>query len=200
MTVGGRDDQRGTALVVAHEVLGPNEHGERVAARFRRGGCTVLTPNFLTDGEVYRSTDEKAAYASFTATLGVTGMADALESYARELRADYERVVCLGFSVGATAAWLASATGVFDAVACFYGSRIRDHADILPLCSCLAVFAAHEASFDPRALVERLSGRQHVTVELYDCRHGFCDEDSVHHDAEASRLAFRNAARMLGLT
>ncbi|WP_433272065.1 dienelactone hydrolase family protein [Actinosynnema sp. CS-041913] len=181
-----------TALIVAHEVFGPNEHIHRMAEAVRRPEWTVSTPNFLPHDEIYPLEQEALAYRRFTEELGVVALAEALAGHAASLRADHQRVLCLGFSVGATAAWLAGEA--FDAIVCVYGSRIRDYASHKPKCPCLAVFAEHEPDFTPRELVRRLAGPT-VAVELYDAEHGFCDEDSPRHHAAHSAAVVRSARR-----
>lgn len=90
----------------------------------------------------------------------------------------HERLVCVGIGDAATAAWLASESGVFDTTVCFYGSGIRDHADMVPKCPCLVVLAALERPFDTLDLSDRLHGHPNTTVVIYDARDGFCDEGS----------------------
>ncbi|MBB5960132.1 dienelactone hydrolase [Saccharothrix tamanrassetensis] len=181
-----------TALVVAHEIFGPDKHIQRMAEAVRHPEWTVSTPNFLPGNEVFPLEQEERAYRRFTGELGVVAMAEALAEHAAGLRTDHHRVLCLGFSVGATAAWLAAAA--FDSIVCVYGSRIRDYTGHRPRCPCLLVFAEQEPGSTPGEVVGGLAGPT-VAVELYEARHGFCNEDSPHHHAVHSASVVRSARR-----
>lgn len=188
-----------TAVVVAHEIFGPNAHTARVAERFRQHNCAVFTPNFLPGNRIYQADQAKLAHEAFTRSLGVRKMSEALQRFTATLRDTYERVVCVGFSVGATAAWLISASGTVDAVVCVYGSRIREHTTVAPGCPSLLIFATDEASFYPRELADQLKGTDNVTVDLYECQHGFCDEDNPNYAAAESERAMQSAVEFLKL-
>lgn len=189
-----------TAVVIVHEIFGLNAHIERVRERLDRYGCDVFAPHLLGSAErSFDRADEGAAYPSFMRAGGVAAMSRRLISFAESLRGRYDRVGALGFSVGATSAWIAAGTGVFDAVVCCYGSRIRDVTDLPVACPCLLLFAAHEPSFDPRNVVERVADRESVTAYVYDHGHGFCDRDSPNYDADAAEHALKWAIRFLGL-
>lgn len=188
------------AVVIAHEILGRNAHIERMANRFRRYHCDVYTPDlFDVPGRRFRSSEQAAAYEYVMKTGGVVAMAARLSEFAGTLRSSYQEIFALGFSVGATSAWLAASDGAFDAAVCFYGSRIRDHTDLVAPCPCLLLFAATEPSFSPASVVDQLAGRMNVTTGLYDCGHGFCDLDSRHYDPEAAESGLLRAAGFLGL-
>ncbi len=188
------------AVVIAHEIFGVNAHVHRVAEHLRRYQCDVFTPELLaTPGESYGPSQQTEAYAAFNRGGGVTGMAQRLQDFAAPLREKYSQLAVLGFSVGATSAWLAASHRLFDAVVCCYGSRIRDYEQQDVACPVLLLFAAREPSFDPRELIGRLSTRQHVTALLYDAGHGFCDRDSAAHDDRAAADVMRRSTNFLRL-
>lgn len=187
-------------MVVAHEIYGVNDHVIGVAKMLGPYQCDVFTPSFLPSDAVYPREDELRAYKAFVRSPGVMSMSDALTRYAEGLRERYRRVLCIGFSVGATSAWLASGTGVVDRTVCFYGSRIRDHLDVQPTAPCLVVFAEQEPSFSVPAVAERLAARRNVVTEVYPCRHGFCDSGSPNYSAEYGDQAWNAAIRFLGLS
>ncbi|MFF5207198.1 dienelactone hydrolase family protein [Streptosporangium sp. NPDC000396] len=193
-------DDHDTAIVVAHEIYGVNEHIAGVAQALRRYRCDVFAPDLRPAPTAYTRDQESQAYQDFMLQLGVEGMGQALRRYVRELRGGYRRVQCVGFSVGATAAWLAAGAGVLDGTVCFYGSRIRDHLDARPAGGCLVVIAEREASFSGRVLADRLADRDEVVTRLYDCAHGFCDPGNPHYSAEHSQEAWSQAVDFLGLS
>ncbi|MFJ8043957.1 dienelactone hydrolase family protein [Kitasatospora sp. NPDC096147] len=189
-----------TAVVVAHEIFGVNAHVASVAAALRRHRCDVFAPDFRPEPKAFGRAEEQLAYQDFTAQLGVERMGLALARYADGLRGRYRRVLCVGYSVGATAAWLAAGAGAFDRTVCCYGSRIRDHLDVSPRGGCLLVVAEHEASFSGREFAAKLAGRQDLTAELYPCTHGFCDPGNPHYAPEHARAAWRSAVAFLELS
>ncbi|WP_051830674.1 dienelactone hydrolase family protein [Streptomyces violens] len=193
-------DHHDTAVVVAHEIYGVNDHIAGVAKLLHRYRCDVFTPSFLPSGVVYSRDDEPRAYREFMRAPGVLNMSDTLVQFTEGLRGRYRRVLCIGFSVGATSAWLASSTGAVDGAVCFYGSRIRDHLDAQPAAPCLVVFAEQETGFSAPAVAERLAGRRNVVTEVYPCSHGFCDPGSPHYSAEHGHQAWHSATRFLGLS
>lgn len=64
-------------------------------------------------------------------------------------RTQYETLIVVGYSVGATLAWLSAASGLCDGVVCYYGSRIRQYLHLAPLCPTLVIVARYEPAFDP---------------------------------------------------
>jgi dienelactone hydrolase len=188
-----------TAVVVVHEIYGVNAHITATAEALRAYPCDVFTPSFLPAGAVFAQEDEARAYREFARDPGLERMAEELSRFIHDLRSRYRRVLCIGFSVGATSAWLASATAPLDGSVCFYGSRIRDHLAVQPTAPCLLLFAEHEPGFSVPEVALELRHRPHVTVTTYPCRHGFCNPDSPAHDSERSLQAWETAIRFLRL-
>lgn len=185
-------DSRGAALLIAHEIWGVNDHMQQVARWFQlRTDWEVFTPSYLRTPIAPLVTPEQTAYRTFMATVGIEGMTQALTRDLSELSRTYERVYCLGFSVGATAAWLAASQARLQAVACVYGSRIRDHLDQPPLVPTLVVMAEHEASFDPTTLTAQLNGLSNVRATSYPgTEHGFCNPGIRSHNASCTQRAY----------
>jgi len=120
--------------------------------------------------------DEATAVRAFLAGEGLAG-------YARRIAeaAGGEPVRLLGFSVGASSAWLYAAQADChpdSRMHLLYGSRIRElFQQHRPRCTVRALFAEHEAAFEPRTLVARLNELApdlRVSAELLSGRaHGF---------------------------
>jgi dienelactone hydrolase len=189
-----------TAVVVVHEIYGVNAHIEGVANALRAYRCDVFTPSFLPADAVFSADDETRAYRDFLREPGLERMAEALVRFIGDLRPDYRRVLCVGFSVGATCTWLASATAELDGAVCFYGSRIRDHAQLRPAAPCLLLFAEREPGFSVPEVAAALRHRRGVTVETYACGHGFCNPGSLSYDPVRARRAWESAVRFLRLS
>lgn len=140
---------------------------------------------------------EALAYERFLAGGGV-------EAYARRLRqrleADPLIANLVGFSAGASAGWIAAAAPAARGLHCavlFYGSRIREHVALRPLCPVRLVFAEHEASFSPAWLVYELVASG-VRAELVPgSRHGFMNELSAGFSARLQRRFIAELAPVL---
>ncbi|WKB36198.1 dienelactone hydrolase family protein [Terrilactibacillus sp. S3-3] len=99
----------------------------------------------------------------------------------------------LGFSVGATIAWLCSENKACDfAIGC-YGSRIRYYTDIKPLCPVLLIFPTDEKSFDIQALIKVLENKHagNLDIRIFPGSHGFIDRFSEHFHVESADKALQ---------
>ncbi len=114
---------------------------------------------------------EAEAHAAFVAS-------DRMQAYVRNIDrlASGRPVFLVGFSVGATAAWLyAAGTAAHPKSRAwlFYGSRIRNHLDSVPGISLKVIFAEEEAAFAPASIASRLvAPTVDVRIEPRS-RHGF---------------------------
>ncbi len=161
--------------LVATDIFGITPEAVRLAGRL----CPdpLLISAHEDPGLHFQS--EALAYERFLAGGGV-------EAYARRLLLRLERepgiANLVGFSAGASAGWIAAASPAareLRQAVLFYGSRIREHVALRPLCPVRLVFAEHEASFSPAGLVQDLVA-QGVRAELVPgSRHGFMNELSA---------------------
>lgn len=121
--------------------------------------------------------DEQEAAAVFISQNGI-------ESYAEKISAaaNHEPAYIIGFSVGASAAWLHSASDNCNpdsAATLFYGSRIRDYLSLTPKFGITTVFAEMESSFSPREIVDSVA-RDNVRAFIEPGTvHGFMNPRSV---------------------
>jgi dienelactone hydrolase len=118
-------------------------------------------------------------YHYFMNEIGFAGAHRHVCNIVDQNRDKYERIFIIGFSVGATLAWMKSGHGV-DGIVGFYGSRIRDYTEIEPACASLLFFAKHEKSFNALDLQQKLRDKQNAHVEMIDAEHGFMNP---YHDA-----------------
>ncbi|MCH8619263.1 hypothetical protein [Undibacterium sp. TS12] len=118
--------------------------------------------------------NEQLAYHAFIADGGIAAYAEQL---ARQLEAHQSSLrFAIGFSAGASALWLNSGNtcmSTMEQTVLFYGSRIRDHREIQPLCPVRMLFAEQEVAFEPAELVNDLRRRNHDAELLRGTRHGF---------------------------
>ena len=123
---------------------------------------------------------EKTAHVAFLAQDGFSRYVDKIE---RTLVQHGEKVTdLLGFSVGATAAWLyASSNSVSPnlSVWLFYGSRIRDYLDRVPQGRVQTIWAEYEPSFNSMELCELLRARGISAQLVSGAAHGFMNPNSA---------------------
>lgn len=176
------------AIIVLHEIYGVNEHMAGVCEKYRGLGYDVYCPNLLGASGPFSYEQRNVAYSYFVEHVGF-GTSSNIDNLAKGIRSRYQRIFLIGFSVGATLAWICSKNGLYDGVICYYGSRIRDYRQIAPACPALLLFARHEASFSPENLPAALSNTDNVNGEVLEAKHGFHNICSPDYDAGAAARA-----------
>lgn len=147
-------------------------------------GFDIYIPAQFPHHTPFRYEQQEEAYRHFSANVGFDPAV--VTTLLHDLRTQYETLIVVGYSVGATLAWLSAASGLCDGVICYYGSRIRQYLHLAPLCPALVIIARYEPAFDPFAMRQALEKRPWVRCKMYDARHGFCDADSATFDAALS--------------
>ena len=171
-----------TAIIILHEIYGVNDHIRDTCSKYVVMGYDVYCPD-LYDGSVSFSYDQQTlAYSSFFKRIGFSAAADILK-LTDTIQNRYKYLFLIGFSVGATIAWICANNRIYDGAICYYGSRIRDYQDIEPKCPILAIFSQDEKSFVP-TLINKNNSLIHT--ETVDACHGFCDKYSESYDSHAA--------------
>lgn len=176
------------AIVLAHEIYGVNKHMKYMQKRLSKLGIHVICPNLLCKEKSYSYAQEALAYQNFVQNIGFEYAVQQVNQVIAELKQQYQRVGVVGFSVGATIAWLCSENKICDFVIGCYGSRIRNHADIEPSCPTLLIFPTEEKGFDVHNLVETLKKKEYKDLKLksFPGVHGFIDSFSQnYHEVSA---------------
>ena len=101
-------------------------------------------------------------------------------------RPKYKRIVIIGFSVGATIAWLSSEDERVDGVIGHYGSRIRNYLGVTPLCPTMLFFPEEEPSFQVDEVIAALE-QKHIDIQKYTGKHGFSDPYSPNYHKESAQ-------------
>ncbi|WP_423709390.1 hypothetical protein [Undibacterium sp. WLX3042] len=130
----------------------------------------IISP-FQDTERQFRS--EQDAYQAFIAEGGVARYTEKLNAILQQ-RSGLKHAI--GFSAGASALWISSQhefVRSLQNMVLFYGSRIRDHREIRPVCPVRLIFAEQEAAFDPAGLVSDLRQRGHTAELAKATRHGF---------------------------
>ncbi|USG68353.1 dienelactone hydrolase family protein [Brevibacillus ruminantium] len=179
-----------TLILVVHEIYGINEQMKMICTSLAGRGFDVMCPNLLQHKTAFDYAQEEIAYRHFREEVGFEKAAQFIKSCVREQRARYSSIYLVGFSVGATIAWLCSGEEGIKGVVGFYGSRIRDYAGITPSCSVLLFFPEEEPFFSVDELIAQLKEKE---IELYQLpgQHGFADPYSKKYREESAKIAFQ---------
>ncbi len=180
------------------DIFGHTPEAQALARQL--GGSVRIVSPYGSDRPRFAS--EMEAYAAFSAASSVEVFATVV---AGELaRARYDLAV--GFSAGASALWLALGMTMWRALdkasappaqsVLYYGSRIRQHAELRPAGNAHLIFAEREASFNPAELVATLHAGGVNAEVLPGTAHGFMNRLSPGWD-EAACAA--EVARLRGL-
>ena len=182
-----------TVIIVLHEIYGLNSHIIGVCDRLAQAKVDVLCPNLLGERqEPFHYDEEALAYRHFMTEVGFSAAQEEIEALARNVRDRYRYCFIVGYSIGATIAWLCSGnSGLFSGVVGVYGSRIRDYTLIEPKCPVLLCFPRAEESFDVAELIRTLSGKNNVNLFKADALHGFADPRSTKYCVEASEALWQ---------
>lgn len=188
-------ENNGVAVVILHEIYGINAHIRRVRQQWQARGFDVYTPALFPHVTPFNYEHQAEAYHQFSNHVGFEPAS--VISLLSELRTQYTTLIVVGYSVGATLAWLAARSGLCDCVICHYGSRIRQYSDIAPSCPALIIIARNEPAFDTGRMQLELEKLALVQCHQFDAHHGFCDSDSPTFDA---RLAYQAAEEVWAFT
>lgn len=191
-----------TLVIVLHEIYGINEHITGVCRELADAGYDAACPDLLDGKPAFSYEREEEAYKYFFNYAGFEASVKKSTFLIRQAELEYKRILLLGYSVGATIAWLCCGNDpALSGVIGIYGSRIRDHMDIKPKCPTLLIFPREEKSFDPVALKEKLEEKEKLHVHILEGRHGFADQYSENYNgksaAEAKRLRMEFIKRQI---
>ncbi|PGS48624.1 dienelactone hydrolase family protein [Bacillus sp. AFS041924] len=181
-----------TTILVIHEIYGINNHIKDICNNLKESGFTVICPNLLGKTENFCYEDENKAYRHFVDMIGFEFAADQIITLAKELRSSSSNFYILGFSIGATIAWLCSKYNrLFDGVIGFYGSRIRDYLEVIPQCETLLFFPMKEKSFDPDIIINKLNTKNMTQIIQVEGVHGFTDQSTPYYDQASSEYCYQ---------
>ena len=180
-----------TVLIVIHEIYGLNQHMQVFCESLSNQDFDVICPNLLERKTPFDYSQEEAAYRHFMENIGFTGALHKIKEILSEIKDEYQKVFILGFSAGATVAWLCSEEECVDGIVGYYGSRIRNYAELAPRCPALLFFPLEEPSFNVDELISALE-RKNVEVHKFNGKHGFSDPYNSNHHLESAQEAFSN--------
>lgn len=184
-----KNHQQTRAVIVLHEIYGINEHMTTTCQAIHEHGFDVFCPNLTKREMPFSYSQEAAAYQHFMEDVGFELALWQVTHWLAEIRDSYQKIVVVGFSVGATVAWLTSELEGVDGVVGYYGSRIRDYLDIMPKCPVLLFFPKAEPSFNVDQLITALA-HPHLTAHKSNALHGFSNRYSPHYHQPSAEHAF----------
>jgi len=176
-------------IIVVHEIYGVNLHIEEVCKSLFKAGYDVICPDLLGQAEAFEYSQEDEAYRSFISNIGFSKASDIMTKLVVEVKGNYQKVFIVGFSVGATIAWLCSDKESVSGVVGYYGSRIRDFLDVVPLCPTILFFPQEEQSFDVDKLISSLEEKK-IPAYKFNSYHGFSNPYSTNYHSESSKNAY----------
>jgi dienelactone hydrolase len=180
-------------ILLATDVFGPTPAIEEMV-RVLGQPCRVISP--FDDPEMF-FLDEKNAYDTFLTQGGVARYAEKLTHLLQAHGTSFQ--MAIGFSAGASALWIASAneeTKQLQANVLFYGSRIRDHQDVQPLCPARLIFAENESAFNATDLCSNLSTAGHQAEIVRGTSHGFMNPYSSGFDDKIQAIYLAQLASL----
>ncbi|QHE60231.1 dienelactone hydrolase family protein [Rossellomorea vietnamensis] len=177
-----------TLVIVIHEIYGINQHIQDFCAFISSQGTDVICPDFLKKGSAFDYSQEEMAYRSFIKDIGFEEAVVKIKIILSIYRQKYKKIVIIGFSAGATVAWLCSDDERVDGVIGYYGSRIRNYLEVKPLCPTMLFFPEEEPSFQVDEVIARLR-RKNIDIQKYSGTHGFSDPYSTNFHNESAQKA-----------
>lgn len=177
-----------TAIILLHEIYGINQHMIDTVNWYHSLGYSVYCPNMLRLEKAFSYDQRDAAYTYFMNTIGFS-VALEIARLTESLRSRHSRIHLVGFSIGATIAWLAAASIPCDGIICHYGSRIRDYTTLTPQCCALLIFAEQDDAFPVNQAKERFSKTPGITLTVIKGEHGFCDAYNPAYSPESAKMA-----------
>jgi len=187
-----KESKNKIAVIILHEIYGVNRFIEETCTEYYLQGFDVFCPNMIQRKNFLYS-ESAEAYQTFLDNVGFDFY---VEELVLELKLTYEKVLIVGFSVGATIAWRCSQNSFCDAIICFYGSRIRDFTIIQPLCPVLLLFAEQD-SFDVYRVIKQLAGKTNVNLYILHASHGFMDRYYNHFSWDQAELSKKYIRKFL---
>jgi dienelactone hydrolase len=147
------------------------------------------------EGKMMNFAHEQEAYDSFIQHTGLTAYTEKLQAV---INRRSEKIILIGFSIGASAIWqlsqlpkenkLAQATVgnmMIQAAIGFYGSQIRNLTEIEPTFPIALIFPKSEQHFSVNDLMAKLADKKQLTLSQVEHLHGFMNPHSNNYNHKA---------------
>ncbi|GKV57595.1 hypothetical protein NCCP2222_35420 [Sporosarcina sp. NCCP-2222] len=177
-------------IIVVHEIYGINQHMIDVCELLSKQNFDVICPNLLEHEVAFDYSQEINAYQHFMNTIGFKNGLTKIKKLLSDCQDEYSKVFIIGFSIGATIAWLCSEEECVDGIVGYYGSRIRDYVNMNPKCPVLLFFPKAEKTFKVDDLVSTIN-KPNIDVQICSGEHGFSDPYSFRYNEELAQNTYR---------
>ncbi|SNT18310.1 Dienelactone hydrolase [Bacillus sp. OK838] len=185
-----------TVIMVIHEIYGLNEHMQGFCEALSKQDFDVICPNLLGRETPFDYSQEEAAYRHFMENVGFKEALHKIRDIISDVKDEYKKIFIIGFSAGATVAWLCSEEDCVDGIVGYYGSRIRNYVELTPQCPALLFFPQDEPSFDVGELISALEIKN-IEVHKFNGKHGFSDPYSSKYHVESAHKAFSKMMKFI---
>ncbi|KML41833.1 dienelactone hydrolase family protein [Cytobacillus firmus] len=183
-------------IIVIHEIYGINQHIKSFCELLTKQNFEVICPNLLEREMPFDYSQEEAAYRHFMEHVGFNRAVRKIKDLLLDIKDEYETIYIIGFSIGATVAWLCSQEDCVDGIVGYYGSRIRDYLELTPRSPAILFFPQEEQSFNVDELVGTLKKKK-IKAYKFTGKHGFSDPYSSRYDAKSEQEAFSKTLEFL---
>ena len=144
-------------IIVVSDIFGLSDELEQLSDDIATQTSTEVLIIDPYNGVKKQFENEREAYDYFNNNIG-------LDAYLKKLMSHVSKrnkLLLLGFSVGASAIWRLSEVSQYakniDYGLCFYSSQIRHHTSLVPLIEMDLVFPKAEASFDLEYVIDSIT-------------------------------------------
>jgi len=165
-------------IILIHEIYGINQHIKNFCDLLSQQGFDVICPNLLEREQAFDYSEEEIAYLNFMKNVGFSDATRKIKNLLLDVKNKYQKIYIIGFSVGATVAWLCSEEDCLDGVVGYYGSRIRNYTQLVPRCPTILFFPQEEETFSVDELISNLQIKN-LEIYKYFGQHGFSDPYSI---------------------
>ena len=171
-------------VFILHEIYGINAFIKMQAKAYENSSTKVECISLYPENKTFTYDQEQEAYVYFINNVGFDAPLKLLTHKLLEAKKQYEEVVLIGYSVGATLAWRLASLPLHRVI-CVYGSRIRQYLDIVPVCPTLVIFPSYESSFNVHEIKEALEQLPAVETKQFIGLHGFmdCNNPNYYHES-----------------
>ncbi|MCP3740306.1 dienelactone hydrolase family protein [Rossellomorea sp. BNER] len=190
------DNHSTTVILVIHEIYGINDHIKNVCNQLSDQQFDIICPNLLGKEIVFDYIQEETAYHHFKNNVGFQNGVNIIKKLINDFADRYEQIYVIGYSVGATIAWLCSEVKNINGVVGYYGSRIRDYIEVVPNCPTLLFFPESEPSYNVEELISIMK-MKNISTRKFSGHHGFCDPFSKHYNEESRIISFEMMLEMI---
>lgn len=192
-------------VIIIHEIYGVNNHMKYISNLITNLKFDVICPNLFPFERTFEECQEDEAYINFVNKVGLETGASVIKDLIENVKDKYNNIYLIGFSVGATIAWLCSESVSTSGIVCFYGSRIRNYTHIEPKCPTTLFFATNEKAFDVKKLAATLQAKKNhnICLHMFHATHGFTNpysknfcKETFEHSLNLMKKALMNSTEV----